>query len=139
MSAIGTGVLLLRAGPIPTFSLRKVFLNTSLCRATVFLCGHCFGHHRSAHAGTISGTAYCDIATNSSGQGSGNAISTPTLGTLQSAINASAGTCATFTASAINFNTGYGNPGTSLNSFLNTQSGNVLSSTYFATPAKKES
>ena len=90
----------------------------------------------SAHAGTISGTAYCDIATNSGGQGSGNAVLTPTLGTLQSAISASAGTCATFTASAINFNTGYGNPGTSLNSFLNTQPGNILSSTYFATAAK---
>src|ERR1700734_1372406 len=91
----------------------------------------------TAHAGVVTGTAFCDIATNSGGQGSGNAILTPTIGAaLTSAETASAGECASFTASAINFNTGYGNPGQSLSDFLNTVSGNILSQTYFTTPAK---
>ncbi len=90
----------------------------------------------TAHAGIVTGTAYCDIPTNSGGQGSGIAIQTPTIGTVVAAETSSAGECATFTASTINFNTGYGNPGQSLFDFLNTVSGNILTQTYFTTPAK---
>jgi hypothetical protein len=93
-----------------------------------------------AHAGTISGTAYCGIEDNSGGQGSSYAILAPTLtgtgpGTLANAISTSEGQCASFTASSINFNTGYGNPGTSLSSFLNSDPG-LLSASYTAQGAQ---
>lgn len=88
----------------------------------------------TAHAGIVTGVAYCDIAANTGGQGSSYAIDTPTLAQLATAESTSGGECAAFTANNINFNTGYGNPGSSLASFLNSGGpGNLISATYFAT------
>jgi hypothetical protein len=89
-----------------------------------------------AHAGTITGTAFCGIQYNSGGQGSSYAIQAPSLTTLGNAESTSEGQCASFTASSINFNTGYGNSGTSLASFLTSDPGNLLSGTYTAQGAK---
>jgi len=87
-----------------------------------------------AFAGTISGTAYCDISSpiGNGGQGSGDAVLTPAIGSaLTNAIGNSAGACATFTASSIDFATGgdLGSTGTSLNSFL-TFGGPLLTVSY---------
>jgi hypothetical protein len=91
-----------------------------------------------AHANTVSGTAYCDIKTDSGGQGSNYAIQTPTLAQLGNAESTSAGQCASFTASAINFASGVDSTaasshgvtgGDSLNNFLN-YGGNLLTSSY---------
>ncbi len=96
----------------------------------------------TAQAGTISGTAYCGIQSNSGGQGSSYAIQAPvlagsasTVGSLANAEATSEGECASFTASMIDFNTGYGNPGTSLNSFLNSDP-DLLSQSYTAESGK---
>ncbi len=92
-----------------------------------------------AHASSFSGVAFCGIQSATGGptaQGSGYAINTPTMSQLANAEATSEGQCASFTASSINFNTGYGNPGTSLSSFLNTVPGNVTSQTYTAQAAK---
>ncbi len=87
----------------------------------------------AAHASSVSGTAYCGIQYNSGGQGSSYAIQTPTLATLANAESTSEGVCATFSSGSINYRTGYGNPGTSLSSFL-AYSGNT-SASFFATGA----
>jgi hypothetical protein len=90
----------------------------------------------------VTGQAYCDIGSpsGSSAQGSGYAILTPTIAQLANAESTSAGLCASFTASEINFATGndstsassHGqNGGMSLNNFLN-YGGNLLSSSYAA-------
>ena len=92
-----------------------------------------------AHASSFSGVAYCGIASATGGptvQGSGYAINTPTLSQLGNAESTSEGQCATFTGSSLNFNTGYGNSGTSLFSFLNTVPGNITAQTYTAQAAK---
>ena len=84
-----------------------------------------------AHAGGITGSAYCNIT-------SAYAASSPTIGQLANAEATSGGLCATFTASSINFASG-GDLGTTTNTlagFLNFQAGNVTNATYFATAAK---
>jgi len=99
----------------------------------------------TAHAGTVAGQAYCDIATDSGGNGSNFAIQTPSDGQLSSAEStaASGAACATFTSSAINFATGVDSTaavapgvtgGLSLNNFLN-YSGSLTSSAYTASTA----
>src|SRR6266702_3651006 len=62
----------------------------------------------NAFASSISGQAYCDISSASgpTQQGSNYAILTPTIAQLANAESTSAGLCATFTASGINFATG---------------------------------
>jgi len=94
-----------------------------------------------AFASTIvSGISYCDIGSPSgpTQQGSGYAILTPTDAQLANAESTSAGLCATFTASGINFATGPDSTsasssgvtgGLSLNNFLN-YGGTLLSSSY---------
>lgn len=98
----------------------------------------------TAHA-SVFGTAYCDIesSTGNQQQGTGYAIQTPTIGSaLANAESTSAGECATFTASGINFATGSDatNPvapsgvlgGNSLADFLNYGSDIVGSVSYNA-------
>jgi len=94
----------------------------------------------NAFASSISGQAYCDISSASgpTQQGSNYAILTPTIAQLANAESTSAGLCATFTASGINFATGIDSThaaasgvtgGNTLNNFLN-YGGTLLSSSY---------
>lgn len=79
-----------------------------------------------AHAGSISGTAFCNIASPNgpTQQGSSYAVTGVTLDTLASA-EASGTQCATFTSNTINYNAGYGNNVSSLNGFLTSTPGNT--------------
>ena len=74
----------------------------------------------SAHAGTFSGVAFCDIqaTSGSNPQGQGYATGGVTLSQLALAESTSAGQCASFSGSTINFNSGgvYNNPTNPLNS-----------------------
>ena len=65
-----------------------------------------------AHANTISGTAYCGIS-------STYAANAPLQSQLGNAESTSAGQCATFTASSINFATNSGTGNNTLGGFLN--------------------
>jgi hypothetical protein len=73
----------------------------------------------AAHASSISGTAYCNIAGNTGGNGSGYAIQTPTVSQLSDAIATSGGMCATFDASAVQFASNAGTGTDTLGGFLN--------------------
>ena len=87
----------------------------------------------SAHASSLaSGTAYCNIASNTGGPGTGYAIQTPTLAQLPNAIATSGGECATFTASALQFATNAGTGTDTLGGFLNSF-GSATSISYVGT------
>jgi len=100
----------------------------------------------TAHA-TVIGSAYCDIESSTGvpqTQGSGYAIQTPTQAQLSNAESTSAGLCASFSASTINFASGSDataasspgvNGGTSLFDFLNYSNGLIAPATFLATPA----
>lgn len=91
----------------------------------------------AAHASSISGTAYCNIASPSgpTQQGSQYAIEGVTQATLAAAI--SSGTqCATFTSNSINFDAGYTNNYTTLADFLTSDPGNT---TFTSAPAPNQS
>jgi hypothetical protein len=112
------------------------------------LCAFVGAATTSAHASPVSGLAFCDIASDSGGNGSNYAIQTPTIAQLFNAestaaggvANVSATACATFSASAINFASGSDSTaasssgvtgGNSLSDFLN-YGGTLTGSSYTA-------
>jgi hypothetical protein len=114
--------------------LRALCITSSLAVAL-------FSAATSAHADTVSGTAYCGISSpiGNGGQGSNYAIQAPTLATLSDAIATSGGQCASFTSSTINFNAGYTNSETSLAGFLNSTPGNLQTVSYIGNPTGSQS
>ena len=99
----------------------------------------------TAHAGSFTGQAYCDIQTDSGGNGSNFAVQTPTTAQLSTAETtaASGAACASFASTGINYATGADSTsavapgvtgGVSLNNFLN-YSGSLTSSAYTASTA----